>query len=742
MNSKITRVLLVGLVLIMLVGTISASAITPYTTYTYSVDTSGRNHGMQRSPDAYTPVKVVDSTTLLDSLSLDGGASDNAKQLYAGKDIFTALNQPKDIFVDELNHIYIANTGNNQIVVTDEEFNIRLIITDFVNKFGVPDSLNTPSGLFVTETEIYVADTGNSRVVIFDKLGNFVDIVPEPASEVLPENHVYQPVAVSVDKAGRIYVVSSTSNYGVISLNRDGSFNGFIGPQKVTYNAVEYFLRLFKTAEQLEASEKTVSTEFNNICIDDDGFIYVTTNSIDDASVSSAISSRSKSGDYAPVKKLNPNGTDVMNRNGYWPPSGEIYMGAEASSTTTTVVSGPSDVVDVALGPNNTWSIIDNMRSKVFTYDSNGNLLFAFGDKGNQIGNIQNLVAIDYQGTNMLLLDRATNSLTVYKRTGYGDLLAQAIQNTEDKQYEKAVDYYIGILQRNNNYDAAYIGIAQSLYRDGEYVQAMKYYKYAYNTEDYSEAYQAYRKEWMEDNIWVVPLVVFVAIFAVLKFFKFANKVNRKGQKIKDKRTFGEEILYGFHIIFHPFDGFWDLKHEKRGSLRGAIFWLVITCLTFVYQAIGTGYLSNPYGNSTSYFMAAVSILAPVVLWVIANWCITTLFEGEGSLKDVFIATCYSLVPLPMLIIPTVALSNILTLTELDILAMIESFAFLWLGLLVFFGMMVTHDYTLGKNILTAIVAVIGVAFIIFLVGLFSALVTKVFTFFYNIYVELSFRWS
>ncbi len=735
MNSKITRILLVGLVLIMLIGTISASAITPYTTYTYSV-----GGVMQMSPDAYTPVKVVNSTTLSESLLPNGGASDNAKLMYAGTSLFTALNAPKDIFVDELGLVYIANTGSNQIVVTDEEFNIRLIIGEFTNKFGVPDSLSSPSGIFVNNEEIFVADTGNSRVVVFDKLGNFVDIVPEPASEVLPENHVYQPVAVAVDKAGRIYVVSSTSNYGVISLNRDGSFNGFIGPQKVTYNLLEYFLRLFKTAEQIAASETTVATEFNNLCIDKDGFIFVTTNSIEEGSVASAIQGKSKSGDYAPVKKLNPNGTDVMNRNGFWPPSGEIDFLSMANTKFS--VAGPSSVVDVALGPNNTWSIIDNKRSRVFTYDSNGNLLYAFGDKGTQLGNIQDLVAVDYQGTNMLLLDRSSNSLTVYKRTGYGNLLAQAIQNTEDKQFEKAVDYYINILQKNNNYDAAYVGIADSLYRDGEYVQAMKYYKYAYNVEDYSKAYQLYRKEWMEKYLWVIPVVLIAVIFGVSKFFKYANAVNKKGQKIKDKRTFGEEVLYGFHIIFHPFDGFWDLKHEKRGSVRGALFWLVITCLTFVYQAVGQGYISNPSGTTTSYFMAAISILSPVILWVIANWCITTLFEGEGSFKDVFIATCYSLVPLPMLIVPSVIISNIMTVTELQIVTMIESFAFIWLGLLVFFGMMVTHDYSLGKNVLTTIVSIIGVAFIIFVAGLFSALIAKVFNFFYQIYIELSYRWS
>ena len=736
MNSKITKVLLVGLVLLMLIGTISVSAITPYTTYTYNYDGQ-----MQLSPDAYTPVKVVDTQTLVDSLGKDGGASDNAKLKYAAtaKDNIV-LKGPKDIFVDELNHVYIANTDGNQVIVTDDEFNVRLVIKEFTNKFGVPDSLNTPSGVFVNEDEIFVADTGNSRVVVFDKLGNFVDIVPEPASEVLPENHVYQPVAVAVDKAGRIYVVSSTSNYGVISLNRDGSFNGFIGPQKVTYNALEYFLRLFKTAEQLAASETVVSTEFNNLCIDKDGFIYVTTNSIEENRMASAITGRDKKGDYAPVKKLNPNGADVMVRNGFWPPSGEImFSGAKTAEIT---VSGPSSIVDVALGPNNTWSIIDQKRSRVFTYDSNGNLLYAFGDKGDQLGNISNLVAIDYQGTNMLLLDRTNHSITVYKRTGYGDLLAEAIQNNEDKQYEQSVYYFRNILQRNNNYDAAYIGIAQSLYRDGEYVQAMKYFKYAYNTEDYSEAYMAYRKEWMEDKIGWIALAVIAIIFGISKFFKFANKVNKKAALNKEKRTFGQEILYGFHIIFHPFDGFWDLKHEKRGTVRGATFWLVMSCITFIYQAMGLGYLRNPRGAGGSFIMASISILSPVILWVIANWCITTLFEGEGSFKDVYIATCYSLVPLPMLIIPGVMLTNVLTLSELAIYDMMVSFAFVWLGILVFFGMMVTHDYSLGKNFLTTIVSIIGVAFIIFIAALFSTLVAKVFTFFYNIYIELSYRMS
>ena len=186
-----------------------------------------------------------------------------------------------------------------------------------------------------------------------------------------------------------------------------------------------------------------------------------------------------------------------MNRNGFFPPSGEVdvYTGVGNKDIT---ITGASTIVDVALGPNGMWSIIDQKRSKVFTYDANGVLLFAFGDMGDQVGNIQNLQAIAYQGSNILLLDSTNNTITVYKRTAYGDLIASALQNTEDQNYDAAVNYYTAILQRNNNYDSAYVGIGQSLYRDGEYLQAMQYFKYAYDTENYSEAYSAYRKEWVK----------------------------------------------------------------------------------------------------------------------------------------------------------------------------------------------------------------------------------------------------
>ncbi|MDD4124830.1 MAG: YIP1 family protein, partial [Eubacteriales bacterium] len=153
-------------------------------------------------------------------------------------------------------------------------------------------------------------------------------------------------------------------------------------------------------------------------------------------------------------------------------------------------------------------------------------------------------------------------------------------------------------------------------------------------------------------------------------------------------------------------------------------------------------YLYNQYGLSVDYFDQILAVAVPLFLWVTANWCLTTLFDGEGTFKDIYIASCYALTPLPILLLPTVWLSNIVTVDEKAILALVESFAFFWLGMLIFFGMMVIHDYSLGKNILTTIGTIVGAAFIMFICILFGNLISRVFIFFYNIYIEISLRAS
>jgi hypothetical protein len=220
----------------------------------------------------------------------------------------------------------------------------------------------------------------------------------------------------------------------------------------------------------------------------------------------------------------------------------------------------------------------------------------------------------------------------------------------------------------------------------------------------------------------------------------YANKVNKRAAVSGTKKTYGQELLYVFHVMFHPFDGFWDLKHEKRGSVRAGLTFLGITVIGFYYQSIGQGYIVNPQQTYSTFFSVLFSVLLPVALWVVGNWCLTTLFDGEGSVKDIFIATTYSLIPLPILMIPATIASNFILVEEADTVSLVVTFGFIWAGLLIFFGMMVTHDYTILKNLITVVASIVAMAFIIFIALLFSTLLGKLVGFVTNIITELQYR--
>ena len=742
---KTISILSIVFVVVMLLA-LPVNAASPYYTYTYSV--SGTS---LRSPDAYTPDREVDCaymglTDLNKLAELYPGLTEAELQKKAElKTSFT------DLEVDEDENVYIVDRDNNRVIVLDPYYKVKFIIDEFKSTSGNIDTLSSPEGVFITETKIvngvtidpsvYVCDTGNQRILVFDINGNYVKTIEKPKSDLIDANYIYMPTSVAVDRYDRLYVVDRNSQGGIVVMTDEGEFTGYIGAQKTTLSLWDRIWRRFQTEEQREQTESEIVPPYNNIALAGD-FVYVTISLDDESLQASAITSKSKSGDYAPVKMLNAAGSELMRRNGFYPPSGEVDF-SNAMTSQDTAASGPSKIVDVAVGPESTWSIIDSKRSKVFTYDFDGNLLFAFGDTGSLLGNITrgSLNAVTYQGTALLLLDGSVKgSFTVYQRTEYGDVLMQAIENQNERRYDAAIKDWQEVLKRNSNFDAAYIGIGNALYRDHKYTEAVEQYKSAYDTENYSLAYKELRQQWISSYLWTLPIIVFVICFALSKFFKYANKVNKAAATSGTKRTYVQELLFGFHLMLHPFDGFWDLKHEKRGSVRAGTTYLVATILVFYYQSVGAGYVSNPQENYISFIGALTSLCVPLGLWMIANWCLTTLFDGEGSFKDIYIATTYSLLPLILVIVPTTLASNFVVDSELKMISFITTLGFVWLGMLIFFGTMVTHDYSIGKNVITTLGTLMGMICIMFIAILFSTLLGKLVAFVTNIVTELRYR--
>ena len=702
---KIIKILVISFALAFMLSTVSMAATAPYKTYTYDI-----NNDTLLSPHAYVPDKEITNF----DMNMD-----------------TPLSGPKDIFVDKNNNIYISDTGNKRVVVCDPEFIYQFEIKDFVNAEGVPDALADPHGLFVTDDYIYVCDTSKARIVLFTLEGEFVEIIYSPEADIMGTDTAFRPVSVAVDGAGRMYVVSSQTYSGIFSYDENANFESFIGAQKSeTSLAVQIRRMLFPNA----IIDDEVTIGYVSCTIDEGGFVWATVDTSSEKQLFERMV-ESNNEDYAPIKRLNVSGADVMVRSGFAMPAGELsFMNSAFGGTSVSYLQ------DIALGPNGMWAVIDSSRSKTYVYDMNGVLLFVFGDTGSQLGNLKSPVAITFFGSDIYILDDNMNSITTYKRTAYGDTIDKALHDDISRNYSAALDDWREILKYNVNCDSAYVGVGKNLLRGGNYSEALINFKAAYDTNNYSLGFKEVRKEWIGKYIWIVPIVVAVLVFLLVKGLKYVGKKNKAGATKVGHRTFGEEVLFGFHLITHPFDGFWDLKHEKRGSVRGGIFWMAAATLAYVYSMIGASWMTNPYKENSNFFYMIGTVLIPAFLWILGNWCLTTLFDGEGSFKDIFIATSYSLVPLVILLIPATLLTNVLSLDEVAVCTLLKGIALVWVGFLLFFGIMTTHGYTMGKNFLITICTIVGMIFIAFIIMLFSNLISRMVSFIGEIITEISYR--
>ena len=202
-----------------------------------------------------------------------------------------------------------------------------------------------------------------------------------------------------------------------------------------------------------------------------------------------------------------------------------------------------------------------------------------------------------------------------------------------------------------------------------------------------------------------------------------------------------DSVRYALHVITHPFDGFWDLIHEKRGSIAAANTFLFLFLLTRVLKLILTNFqfISAPIQH-INLFEEAGSLLLPFLVLCIANWAMTTLFEGKGRFKDIYMAMCYALVPYILIQLPMVIISNALTYEEGSIFTVMLSVSVVWCAFLVFIGLMEVHDYGPGKTLIFLVVTVIGAMVIIFLVLTFFSLLSDAIAYFVSLYREIVYR--
>lgn len=674
--------------------------------YTYTYEYFGN---MLESPDAYTPEALLLGSHL--------GIGD--------------FNNPSSLFVRD-EDLYIVDSGNNRIVVVNKFFELIRII-DKVMIDGQENTLLNPSDIFVAEGgEMYICDTGNNRVLHVDSNLNGIKTYVKPDDPTVLEETNFIPLKSVADKAGRLFVLAANVNQGFMEYDRFGEFSNFIGANPVKASFFQAFSKRLMTKEQRDRMILFVPTEYSNLAIDKDDFLYATTTTFTEEELRTMDSVR-------PIRKLNSLGQDILVRNGYEDQIGDVQTGSGGD------VSGPSRFQDVTPMDNDTYYCLDRNRGRIFAYDFQGNLLYVFGGLGNKLGYFQYPVSIEHMGTDIFVLDNRSVSVTRFTLTDFGSYINKGLLYYKQGRYEESAKYWKKALFLNGNYDQAYIGIGRALLRSGEYEEAMKYFEAKRDVNSYSKAFARYRKEWVEENIksiltFALALIIIPIIIGGIK--KRVRKMNTKQVTYKGRlKELLESLRYSLYVIFHPFDGFWDLIHEKRGSFAAATVIFIMVILTQVWSWT---YSSFPYYfPQWEYFNLFMEVIPTIVLffiWCIANWSLTTLMDGKGKLGHIYMASAYALSPYVLIRIPLIFLTYVLTLEESAYYSLFAYISFMWCLVLMIAAMMMIHDYTIGKALFSSLLTIVTMMVIIFLIVIFFSLITQSFGYFVALYKEVAFR--
>lgn len=208
-------------------------------------------------------------------------------------------------------------------------------------------------------------------------------------------------------------------------------------------------------------------------------------------------------------------------------------------------------------------------------------------------------------------------------------------------------------------------------------------------------------------------------------------------------KTTVKRMGYAFYILFHPFDGFFDLKNDpKRRSVSAGVVWLIIYAVVDLvrFQSLGYLFADRAAQLELNVPVRMITAVLPFVLWAVANWCFSSLMDGDGKLSDVFMVTAFATLPITLCNLIQIPLSHFLSTAEASVFNFLGGLGFVWGYLYVFLAMIIVHQYSVAKGLGTTVLTIVGMAVIAFVAILIFFLLQQVSGFFIEIGTEVIFR--
>lgn len=651
-----------------------------YQTYTYSIS---RNR-LVPTQDAYIPLSLTKDV-----------------QGYT-------FNNPRDMSIDEEDRMYIADTLNARIL----RFSLKnpdepvLVIGEGI--------LQEPYGVHVNANkDVYVADfkTKEAYKFAYDAL---TDTYALQTTYKRPENSllfragdVFEPTKIISDKGGNVYVLLSGNINGLAQFSDSGMFLGYFGGNRIPATLENMVRSLVFNEQQRRDWFKMIPRPIFNVGIDQKGLLLTTTNN--------------ESG----YKKLNI-----------------------ANQILSTPPFGFNDVADIYTGPiNNIFTI---SRSGYITeYTQDGNVLFIFGgqDTGMQKGLFKqpSSIAVDSKN-NLYVLDSETQALQIFIPTDFALLVHHAIDLYQNGRYQESEGPWKEVLRQNSLFDLAYKGLGNAFFTDGQYTEAMKAYEIARDRVGYSNAFWEVRNVILleQAQYMVIGLFLFFILYVInikAQFMVYVFKpVKRLNTRLREYKLY-RELMFGFYVIRHPFDGYYGIKRENKTSNFSATLLFGLFFMVYVLWIYNTGFLFNDrIRTEINFIEVAIQVLIPFVLWVIGNYLVCSIRDGEGKFSHVFQSSVYALFPMILALPVLTFISHYLTYNEAFVYDFFYNLVIMLTLIYVILMVKEIHNYTLKSSIVNIFISIFTALMILLVVFIVSLLLNEIATLVTDIITEVNSR--
>ena len=618
------------------------------------------------------------------------------------------MNSPQHMVFGNNDLLYIADTGNRRILVLDT-------IATEVYKELLFDGFSSPRGVFVTPDDVlYVADAGAGAIFIFDALtGEHLRTHTAPDAMTFAETN-FAPNRVAVDVRGNMYIVGEGVFDGIIQLSSEGEFLGFFTSNTANRTFVQMLQDFFLTERQLEAMLDRLPPTFSSITVDERGVVYT-------SSLGSPMSLGGRG-----IQRHDMAGRNTI--------QGFISYG---------------DIIDIDVDHNGNIFAATAM-GWLLVFTNNGELIFDFGamsEPGTNLdiaGWFQSLqsVAVSSQG-HVWALDSSRNFLQSFTPTEYALSVYHALNLFNAGLYDEAAMVWTDVLRHNQMSRLAHSGLGRSYLYQQQFDLARHSFYLAGSRDYYSAAFWEVRNDWLMANLgWI--LILIAGIFVINTLVKYIDRKRVIATKVENVRRgvmhqkHMQSFMFAFSVARHPLDSFYSMKRYEKGTAFGALLHFALFFFAFMLHQTSQGFLLQTTDVvDMDFFVIIGGFFAIAILFIVSNYLVTSINDGEGSIMDIFKLVSYGLFPLSIALIGVTALSHVITANELFLLEFGLVAGFIYSGAVLWLGLQEMHNYSFGQTLKSIIITAIFMLIAIVAIFNVNILGSGVFNFFESIWREV-----